>query len=206
MYFQYFLFQYITTYLYIEKDAYNLFKNYLKICINPKIISRKIPNILAYTPSFFPEYLPINKPKNVKEKEQRLKMNPDKKISLVIALIPNPVEKLSKLTEIDTKSILNKFSSKYLSSHFNKSTIISTPINSSINPNRKFTFIFKNVIILPPKIEPKRGIKKCIIPTNVHKNKIFFLDISNVPILKDIENVSIDKDTPIIKSEIIIDT
>lgn len=187
----------------IEKNYSNY---YLNICKSPKIISKVIPNILENIPNFSLEYFPINKPKKVNEDAHMLKINPDKKISSVIALNPSPVEKLSKLTERDTNNILNRFNSKYLSSFLNKSTIISTAINNRINPRRKLTFIFKKVVILLPKIDPKRGIKKCIIPTKMHKNIVFFLVILKVPILKEIENVSIDKDTPIIKSEIIIDT
>ena len=73
-------------------------------------------------------------------------------------------------------------------------------------PSKKFTFIFKKVMILVPNNEPISGIKKCNIPTNIHKNSIFFLLISNVPILNEIENVSIDNDTPITNNDKIIDT
>lgn len=33
--------------------------------------------MFAYTPSFSPEYLPINNPKKVKDAAQILKINPD---------------------------------------------------------------------------------------------------------------------------------
>ena len=102
--------------------------------------------------------------------------------------------------------MLNIFNSKNLSSSFIKSIIISIPIIINIIPNKKLTFIFKKVTILLPKTVPISGIQKCIIPTSVHKNIVFFLLILKVPILKEIENVSIDNDTPIINSEIIIDT
>lgn len=157
-------------------------------------------------PNFSPEYFPIKRPKNVNDAAQTLKIIPDKNILLVIALKPSPVEKLSKLTESETNIILNKFNSKYLFSDFIKSIIISIPMNKRIIPSKKFTFIFKKVIILSPNIEPKSGIKKCITPTKKLKNIVFFRVTLNVPILKEIENVSIDNDTPIIKSEIIIDT
>ena len=152
------------------------------------------------------EYLPINNPKKVNDAAHILKIAPDRIKLLVIACNPSPVEKLSKLTERDTNSILNKFISKKFSSLFNNSKSISIPIIINIIPNKKLTFMFKNVVILVPSIVPNKGIKKCIIPTNNDKNNVFFLDIPNVPKLSEIENVSIDKDTPIINSEIIIDT
>lgn len=131
---------------------------------------------------------------------------PDKITSFVIAVRPNPVEKLSKLTDNDTKNILKIFNSKYLSSSLISSIIISIPINKRIIPNKKLTFIFKKVTILLPNIVPNKGIKKCIIPTKPLKNNIFLLSILNVPMLKQTENVSIDKDIPIINKEINIDT
>ena len=179
---------------------------YLKMCITPKKISKIIPKILAYTPNFSPEYFPIKRPKNVNEAAHVLKIIPERKTFSVIALRPNPVEKLSKLTEIDINIILNKVNSKYFSSVFIKSSIISIPINKRIIPSKKLTLMFKKVIILFPNNEPKRGIKKCIIPTKKHKKIVFFLVILKVPMLKEIENVSIDKEIPIINSEIIIDT
>ncbi len=157
-------------------------------------------------PNFSCEYLPIKRPKKVKDAAQRLKITPDKMTSLVMALNPRPVEKLSKLTETDTKNILNKFNSKNLSSCLINSIIISIPINKRIIPKRKLTLIFKKVIILLPKSEPKRGIKKCIMPTRVQRNTIFLLLILNVPILRHTENVSIDKDIPIRNKDRIIDT
>lgn len=179
---------------------------YLKMCKNPIINSKIIPKIFAYIPIFLFEYLPINKPRNVKKAAQMLKIKPDKRILFVIALKPSPVEKLSKLTDNDTKNILNKFNSKQLSSHFIKSIIISTPIIKRIIPNKKLTLIFKNSIILLPKIVPNKGIKKCIIPTKKPRKSIFFLLKLKVPNPSDIENVSIDKDRPIINKETNIDT
>lgn len=162
--------------------------------------------MLPYIPNFSPEYLPINNPIKVKDAAQILKITPDKITLFVIAVSPKPVEKLSKLTEIAIKNILNKLSSNIFSSFFNKLIIISMPINKRIIPNNKLTFIFKKVIIFVPNIDPRRGIKKCIIPTNKDKNNILFLHILNVPIDKQTEKVSIDKETPIINNEITIDT
>lgn len=44
------------------------------------------------------------------------------------------------------------------------------------------------------------------MPTKLDKNKVFFFDILKVPILRDIEKVSIDKETPIINKDINMDT
>ena len=88
-------------------------------------------------PNFSCEYLPIKRPKKVKDAAQRLKITPDKMTSLVMALNPRPVEKLSKLTETDTKNILNKFNSKNLSSCLINSIIISIPINNKIKKGHK---------------------------------------------------------------------
>lgn len=123
-----------------------------------------------------------------------------------MALKPRPVEKLSKLTETAIKNILNKLNSKNLSSFLIKSINISIPINNKIKPSKKLTLIFKNVIILLPRMEPNKGIKKCNTPTNMGKNNIFFFDILKVPIDKLIEKVSIDKETPIKNKEIKMDT
>ena len=158
------------------------------------------------TPIFLLEYFPINSPRKVKDAAQVLKIIPDKIKLFVIACNPKPVEKLSKLTDKDTKNILNIFNSKNLSSLFIKSKTISIPIIISIIPSKKLTFIFKNVVIFVPKIVPNKGIKKCIIPTKIDRNNVFLLLILKVPKLKQIENVSIDNDTPIINNEIIIDT
>ncbi len=150
--------------------------------------------------------MPIKRPKKVNEAAHKLKINPDKITSLVMAFKPSPVEKLSKLTDIETKNILKKLSSKNLSSFFISSIIISIPINNKIIPNKKLTLIFKKLIILFPKKEPNKGIKKCIIPTMVQRNKILFLLILNVPILRQTENVSIDNEIPIRNNDINIDT
>ena len=176
------------------------------ICNIPKTNRRIIPKILLYIPNFSEEYLPINKPKKVKEAAHVLKIIPDKIILVVIALKPSPVEKLSKLTDIAIKNILNKLNSKNLSSFLIKSINISIPMNNKIKPSKKLTLIFKNVIILLPRIEPNKGIKKCSIPTSMGKNNIFFFEILKVPIDKLIEKVSIDRETPIKNKEINMDT
>lgn len=131
---------------------------------------------------------------------------PDKNTLLVIANNPNPVEKLSKLTDKETKNILKIFNSNNFSSPFTKSINISTAIIRRIIPSKKLTFIFKNVTILDPNRLPNKGIIKCIIPTSPHKKSVLILLILNVPILRDIEKVSIDKDTPIINRDNITDT
>lgn len=118
------------------------------MCNIPKINNKIIPNILAKTPILLLEYLPIIKPIKVNEKAQILKTNPDNKKSFVIACKPRPVEKLSKLTDKDIKNILNIFKSNTFSSSLNKSTIISIPIITNINPSKKLTFIFKIEVIL----------------------------------------------------------
>ena len=62
------------------------------MCIIPSTNKRIIPKILLYIPSFSEEYLPINKPKKVKDAAQILKIIPDKIILVVMALKPRPVE------------------------------------------------------------------------------------------------------------------
>ena len=172
----------------------------------PSKNKRIIPKILLYMPNFFEEYLPINNPKKVKEAAHVLKIIPDKIILLVIALRPRPVEKLSKLTDTAIKNILNKLNSNNLVSFLIKSINISNPINNKIRLSKKLTLIFKNVIILLPRIEPNKGIKKCNIPTSIGKNNIFFFEILNVPIERLIEKVSIEREIPIKNKEINMDT
>ncbi len=165
-----------------------------------------MPKILAIIPSFSREYRPINNPKKVNDAAQTLKISPAKNISLVIAIIPSPVEKLSKLTEMEIKNKFKILSSNILLSFLNKSITISIPIKIKIKPNNKLTLICKKVTILSPNRKPKRGIKKCIMPTKKHKKTTCLLVILKAPIERQIENVSIDRDKPIRNKEIIIDT
>ena len=80
-----------------------------KIWYTPSNISNNIPIILAYLPINLFEYLPINRPMDVKEKLHTAKIKLATINLLVISLIPNPMVKESILTLKAKKIILIKF-------------------------------------------------------------------------------------------------
>ncbi len=124
----------------------------------------------------------------------------------VIALSPNPVEKLSILTDI---ARINKPYKDIL-------YILGLSLNISIRlfiakkirtiPSNNLLFNCNNMAILLPREAPASGIIKCNIPTIIENNNILFLEIFKLPMPKHKEKVSIDKDTPNTNRGIIVDT
>ena len=134
-----------------------------------------LPNKNEYFPIFLFNALPRIKPVKVNIKLIIENKGTDKIILSYIYFKPNPIEKLSKLTENENIIIPNKLSvfNSLLSSKKSKNILI------DINKNIKNTIYLglNNVCSnkeIPTKL-PKRGIKKWNIPTLIAVKIICFL-------------------------------
>ena len=86
-------------------------------------------------------YFPSVKPRNVKENDVNVNIVDDKSKFSVIALIPNPIEKLSKETPSAKRKVPNLFSFNSLFVGFINSINIWSAISINIIDNIIFVFI-----------------------------------------------------------------